>query len=103
MGPTRIPCAHALTAQDVLPLRHHLKMAGIRAATIAAEMVRLASFRDWANELLVGPMVRLDLPGSGPEQSVAVKERVSPYPAWPQLGAVLGDGTVLVDLRPEAL
>ena len=64
---------HPFSAHEVFPLRHHLKVVGVNARPIAAQVVDLHPLRDRSARLpLIGIAVRVNPLLSIPERAIAV-------------------------------
>ena len=82
-------------AKDVLALRYCLKVVGIDAEPVPAEMVDAETLGDWADEKFVGEAVGVEVPTGCSHASVAFRCPSSgPAPAF--FGSPAGD------FQPEA-
>ena len=89
-------------SQDVLAVRHRLKMSGVHAAWCAAEMVDGKAGRDRADRQLIGVSMGQNHLAGDPEASIALILRGQPEPARAKVWRVVRNRPSLVDLGPEA-
>lgn len=97
-----IPAGHAPFQVD--RVRHWLQMRWVHTTADKAEMVQFKSIGKRANQPLIGEAVcesgSVDL-FADPESAIATRYGTVPNPTGAEVGAIRGNGPVLVHLLPE--
>jgi hypothetical protein len=97
-----------LAAEQILSMSYRFKVRRVYAVMDSAKMIERQPFRDGADDQFIGePVCVCEIPVTNAELSVVIPLPFSlpacPKPAWAKVGAVVGNGTMLIDLRPKAI
>lgn len=93
-----------LSASRVLLMRHGLHVFPVDTVANTAEVIEFEALWNGADKEFVGETVGLHLARAIPEAPIAVLVLpCTPQPTRPEVGAVCGDGAILIDLGPESI